>query len=270
MPETFAKIKHLHILVSICQPDGALKYRGSVVRNLQPNLQTIVDTLLESGNKLSTLIVRYWSHFGGEYEAVRESLEGPLPRSMATRPPALIRNAMTGRFQQIHAHSMHSTIFRDIHMLDPLKALKGVADYVNIRGDLPCEYRDELRKILSTEEPRIAGRKLRKADIEAASKKPKPDGGLAAFAAEKLAEDPDMEPGMKTLYNELLNSSTMSPAVKSLLFPEDYGVDTMEPLSDHQQAATAVPEAVPIGSIGVLDGKVIFGPVRPPSLGNGA
>lgn len=83
----------------------------------------------------------------------------------------MIRNSITGEFHQVYAHDMHSSIFRDIQILDALKALKGIADYVNIRGDLPCEYRDDLRKILSAVHPGAGGKKMRKADAEIASKK---------------------------------------------------------------------------------------------------
>lgn len=208
---------------------------SKTIKTLKTNLTTIVDTLKESGNHLLTLTIRYWSHFGGEFEAVRDSLEGPLPRGMSKRPPAMIRHSVTGKFHQITAQNMQKTVFKDIYMLDSLKTLKGVADYVNIRGDLPCEYRDMLKNTLSSADPGAGGKKLRKAEEEAAQKRygplprttsaltcidtlathrPKPTGGIAGFAAEKLAaNDPDMTPALRDLYEQLSRTSTKSPAV---------------------------------------------------------
>lgn len=83
----------------------------------------------------------------------------------------MIRNAMTGKFHQVYAADMRSSIFKDIKILEPLKTLKHVADYVSIRGDLPAKLRDELKQTLSTKNPGVGGHKLRKADAEIASKR---------------------------------------------------------------------------------------------------
>lgn len=52
------------------------------------------------------------------------------------------------------------------------------------------------------------------------------------------------------------------------IFPEFQPGGSMGPESDHQRTTTSVQETAPPGSIGVLNGKPIFGPVRPPTLGD--
>lgn len=78
-PETAANIKHLLIIVNV---------RGlpAESHNLKRNLYMMVDTLKGIGIQLQTLKVRYWTQYGGEVEALREDLEGPLPPGIPPRP----------------------------------------------------------------------------------------------------------------------------------------------------------------------------------------
>lgn len=167
-PEQIAMIKHIFILVKLVQPDSILSERRAL-SNLKQNVQTIVNMFRASDNQLFTLRMRYESAFGGEFEDVREVFEAPLPPNMVERPAAMIRKTLTGELEEVHARELGEKVFKNINILDPFKALKGIADFVDIRGDLPCVYRDELAKILSSANPGAMGTKMRKAQAQLAA-----------------------------------------------------------------------------------------------------
>ncbi|KAI5358666.1 hypothetical protein Slin14017_G109490 [Septoria linicola] len=263
-PEAASKIKHL--LVIINKPNDLL----TDVANIKINLRTIVDTFLECGNKFLTLKIRYSSAFGGEVEAVRDAIEGPLHPGMTVRSPVMIRHAVTGKFHQFDEQEFHTKLFKNIHIIEPLKKLKGVAVQVDIRGDLPQRCIDELTSVLSVNDPGPAGKRALRSKAAAASKKA-PSDSLQSFAAEKLAEDPNMDPGMKALYQQLTRTSVKSPAVMSQIFPELYNGSMYPPGYGSEQSTEHVTEqdgtpALPVGGIGVIDGRPVFGPRRPPSM----
>ncbi|KAF7196216.1 hypothetical protein HII31_02283 [Pseudocercospora fuligena] len=274
-PENFVKIKQLFMIISGDESDEQ-------VRNLKTNLRTIVDTIQQSGNKLQLLKIRYWSQFGGEVEGVRDDLEGPLHPRLPERPPVMIRHAFTGKFHTIKASEVNAKLFRNISILEPLKKLKGVVDYVDIRGDLPRKYIDQLKRILTSLNPGKAALEMEKAKAEAASnKRPKPVGGLAGFIADFIEKDPNMSAERKAYYQRLTKTSSKSPAVMAQLL--DNSPFNMPGPSSAQQASGATTDApfapspavdVPapghtgspatVGGIGFLNGKPLFGPPRPP------
>ncbi|KXT11693.1 hypothetical protein AC579_6493 [Pseudocercospora musae] len=78
-----------------------------------------------------------------QIEGVRDDLEGPLHPRLPERPSVMIRHAFTAKFHTIKTSEVNTKLFKNINILEPLKELKGVAVYVDIRGDLPQEYIDQ-------------------------------------------------------------------------------------------------------------------------------
>ena len=222
-PETAIKIKHL--LIAVTLPDNT----NSTANTVKTNLTTIFDTFQECGfvdadrfysnsckmGHFLTLKVRYYSQFGGEVEAIREEIEGPIHPGLSGRPPVMIRHSMTGKFHTIPSTQFDTKLFKHIRILEVLKQHPGIADHVDIRGDLPTKYIEELTKVLAVDDQLagIAAIKAKRAKAAIRSKQPKPSGGIQSFAADMLAKDPNMDAGMKKLYQDLMRTSTKSPAV---------------------------------------------------------
>ncbi|KJY01464.1 hypothetical protein TI39_contig290g00027 [Zymoseptoria brevis] len=241
---------------------------------VRTNLHTIVDTFHECGNHFLTLKLRYWGQFGGEVESVRDDIEGPLHPNMTVRPPIMIHHCGTGKLHSFRPNELDTKLFKNIKILEPLKKLKAITEQVDIRGDLPTTYINELAKVLAVTNPGPAAKRTQKAKAAVASKQPKHTGGLQAFAAEQLAKNPNMDAGMRKLYEDCMKTSRKSPAVMRKIFPEMYD-GSMTPgtpitmRDDLPPAAIAAGSGIDVvnGGIGVLNGKPIFGPVRPPATG---
>jgi hypothetical protein len=206
-PETAIKIKHLFILIGL--KDESPTYAA----NTRTNLRTIVDTFNECHNHFQTLKIRYWGEFGGEVEAVRHDLEGPLHPLIKERPPVMIRHATTGKFQAFRPKNYDTKLFKNTHILDSLKNFKNIADFVDIRGDIPAKNIAHLTDIIAVNDPGRPAKKAQRAKADAAKKQPKPNGGLQGFAAEMLAKKPNMDAESRKLYEDLMKTSRKSPAV---------------------------------------------------------
>jgi hypothetical protein len=151
--------------------------------------------------------------FGGEVEAVRDELEGALPRFVTERPSVMIRHCTTGKFHSIKEKDFDTKLYKNIKILDALKKLKAITDQVDIRGDLPKTYIDELIKTLVVADPKPAAIRTQRTKAALASKQPAPTGGLHGFAAEMLAKDPKMSPGSRKILEDCMKTSRKSPAV---------------------------------------------------------
>lgn len=222
-PETAVKIKHLLIIVTL--PNESTNC-ANIVRT---NLTTIVDTFRECGfvnaasahpslrsfgtGHLLTLKVRYYCQFGGEVEAIRDEIDAPLHPNMQEKPPVMIRHSYSGQFYTFQANEIETELFKNVKILEVLKQLRGVADVVDVRGDLPTKYIAELTKCLAVADPGPAAKRAHRAKAATSSKQPKSSGGVQEFAADMLAKDPNMSPSMRKLCQDLMKSSTKSPAV---------------------------------------------------------
>lgn len=274
-PETAANIKHLLIIVNV---------RGlpAESHNLKRNLYMMVDTLKGIGIQLQTLKVRYWTQYGGEVEALREDLEGPLPPGIPPRP-IMMKNFTTGRYDMVRRSEINTKLFRDINILEPLRRLKGVAQEASIRGDLPQAYKDELTKVLTSATPTCATKKKLQEKAAAERKRQAastPSPSLAEFARDMLAKDPNADAGMRGLYQQLMRTSVKSPAVMAELFkePTKEEIDRISAQCRADRVARdaevegqgasegEVEEQVSLSGIGVIAGKPIFGPPRPPGM----
>ncbi|SMQ48237.1 unnamed protein product [Zymoseptoria tritici ST99CH_3D7] len=264
-PETAIKIKHLFIIVAL------KKETPTSIHNVRTNLHTIVDTFRECGNHFLTLKLRYWGQFGGEVESVRDDIEGPLHPNMSVRPPVMIHHCGTGKLHSFRPNEFDTKLFKNIKILEPLKKLKGITEQIDIRGDLPTTYINELIKVLAVTNPGPAAKRAQKAKAAVASKQPKHTGGLQAFAAEQLAKNPDMDAGMRKLYEDCMKTSRKSPAVMRKIFPEMYDgsmtpgtpitmPDDLPPAA--MQAATAIAAGSGVdvvnGGIGVLNAFLLL------------
>ena len=224
----FKEIKHVYIIISnLCSMADPVFDADSA--RINRNLQTVARCFRQGGNKLKTLKFRYTSCFDGQIDAVRETLEGPIPKGMPERT-AMLEDRYGQYYQGSHAEAA-SKLFYHHKILDPLRNLKGIAEYVHIRGDLPGPYMDELRAVLSVPETDL-GAKAKK-------KRQEQDRGLGFHAFMKKMADNHKGAEDGQFYLDLLKVPTKSRAVMA---------DLMKPPTQEEldrigasQAAQALP-----------------------------
>ena len=279
----FKKIKHVCILITNTRAlaDPLLDADSLRVRK---NLETVAQCFLVGGNKLKTLKIRYTSCFEGQIEAVRDSLDGELPKGMPERKTML--KDKYGKYHLVSRKEAHVKLFKHHKILDPLKHLKGIADDVKIRGDLPQAYMDELTEVLSKSVTDVSHRVKKKRETDAAERKKRQvqeqESGFHAFMKQMAEKYKGTD--TEQYYLDCLKVPAKSPAVMADLFKPP----TQEEMNGRHQIRQAGPppgppvswddvtdasedeepyaELIPAGAIAMLDGTPVFGPVRPPAL----
>lgn len=220
MLHNLLQIKHLYVMVTNTRAlkDPMLKVESAT---LHTNLKTVVGAFKHAGNKLTTLKLRYTSCFEGQIEAMRDDIEGPARPGMPERPVML--KDKYGKYHRMSRAEANERLFTYCNILNPLRHLKGVAEDVKIRGDLPGAYIDELTAVLSVDDPMPAIKKKR-ADEEAAkqARRQKPDAqGFWAELFEKAKRKGDE--GQAKLCAQMMRTSVKSPAVMADLAPTNKG-----------------------------------------------
>lgn len=267
----FIQIKHLYILVTNARArtDPMLPRES---RNLGMNMLTVARYFKQGGNKLLTLKIRYTSCFDGEIDTVRDTLEDP-----SDDRPTMLRD----RYGRVHCvkKSEVASIFEYCTVLEPLKALKGIAEDVKIRGDLPQTYIDELVGVLSVSNPAPVTKKKQ------ATERAQPKQAKMASARDFMEEMARKNPGSewhRDMAERFKKIPVKSPAVMNMLMqPPTADEMARYAASTHQvanvgqsnESADDDDDLEPVGSIGRLEGgigtlhgKPVFEPVRPPYL----
>jgi hypothetical protein len=277
----FKQIKHLNININNRRAldDPKLKVESL---NLEQNIKTMVRCILTAGIKLHTLKIRYTSCFDGQIDAVRGNLEGKLPEGMPERT-TMIKDSH-GNYHNVKKSEAHQYLFRHGNMLNSLRCLKGIADDVKIRGDLPQALMDELA-VLHTS-PHVAPALKKKQAAEQAARKDRQEKekgtGFHAFMQEMLKKHEGKDPGMADFCRQALKTSVKSPAVLAdLMMPptlaemDRIGRQPFDMPSDHilaedggdAQSGESDDDEDEMddnhGGIGIINGKPVFGPVRP-------
>ena len=279
----FKKIKHLYILATNTRAlSDPLLNADSLC--LEKNLKIVAKCFLEGGNKLKTLKIRYTSCFEGQIDAVRDSLEGELPKGMPERKTML--KDKHSKYHLVSRKEAPIKLFKHHKILDPLKHLKGIADDVKIRGDLPQAYMDELAKVLSKPVSDVSHRVKKKREAEAAERKKRQDqeqeSGFHAFMKQMAEQYKGTD--TEQYYLDCLKVPAKSPAVMADLFkpptqeemngwrlirqagPPPGPPVSWDDVTDASEDEEPYAELIPAGAIAMLDGTPVFGPVRPPAL----
>ena len=213
----FKKIKHLYILVTNtgALSDPLLKADSLC---LEKNLKTVAKCFLDGGNKLKTLKIRYTSCFEGQIDAVRDSLEGELPKGMPERKTML--KDRYGEYHLVSRAEAPAKLFKYHKSLDPLRELKGIADDVKIRGDLPQAYMEDLTEVLSKPVSDVSGAVKKKRETEAAERKKRQEQeqNSSFYACMKRLAEKYKGTDAEQDYLEMLKVSDKSPAVMADLF----------------------------------------------------
>ncbi|KAK5131733.1 hypothetical protein LTR08_000622 [Meristemomyces frigidus] len=292
MLHNLLQVKHLEILVHNTQPLDSRQLRVESAR-LRANLQIVADCFTEAGIKLKTLKVRYTSWFGGQVEAMRDAIEGPLRPGAPERPIRLKDDY--GKYYLLHRADAQRRLFAHCEgVLAPLLKLQGFAEAVRVRGDLPGALIDRLTATLSNPNPPAAVKK--KLVDERARKQ-------AGLDEERRAEDSKhdffknlMETNLRKgdqggadLCRQMLGTSANSPVVWAELMPPPPSQEDLDRWNDGRPAREAAAGAATAqgtvtevdddgevadtgganggaGGVGVLNGKPVFGPPRPPGM----
>ncbi|KAK3708009.1 hypothetical protein LTR37_011702 [Vermiconidia calcicola] len=272
MFHNFKKVKHLYIIVRNVRAltDPHLKVESA---RLEANLKTVSQCFLQAGNKLKTLKIRYTSCFDGQIDAVRGEVEGDLPEGMPDRP-ILIKDTH-GKHYSFERGEAKAYFFKHITVLEPLRRLKGIADDVKIRGDLPQAYMDGLVKVLSAPTPPPAIKK-KQMEAEVARKRreeSRKGNDFHSFMKELADGYEGSDPGMADYCRGMLKTSVMSPAVMADMMKPPTARELERICRRSQEASESEEEEEDVtdgedigvisGAIGVLDGKPVFGPPRP-------
>jgi hypothetical protein len=287
MFDYFKKIKHVYIIITNTRAMTDPLVKADSLR-INQNLKAVARCFREGGNKLKTLKIRYTSCFDGQIDAVRDSLEGELADGMPERRTML--KDRHGKYHHVSRAEAAVKLFKYHKILDPLRALKGIAELMQIRGDLPGAYMEELKTILSVPTSKLGAIAKRKRETEEAERKKRQEqdkgSGFHAFM-KTMVEKYKGTPDEKT-YRDMLKVSAKSPAVMADLmkpptkeelerYRREYPVDqaTAGPAgstasSDSYANGDFVEEEedIDVGSegVGMIDGKPVFGPPRPPGL----
>ncbi|KAK5115396.1 hypothetical protein LTR85_009856 [Meristemomyces frigidus] len=284
MYHNFLQIKHLEILVTNTRALKDLLLSIESAR-LNTNLKTIAATFKEAGVKLKTFKIRYTSCFEGQIDAVRDAIEGPTRPGMPERPITL--KDKRGKYLTLKRAGVQQFLATHSKVLDPLRHLKGIAEDVKIRGDLPGAYIDDLTKTLLVNNPSTAVKK-RQADEDAARQaRRKQDDGQQEFWAELMEKNlREGDEGSAKLCAQMIRTSVKGPSFwADFMGPDFMGPASQESMDRHRakRAARAAQGTVTEvddeeeeeeeegagdaaghgGGIGVLDGKTVFGPPRP-------
>jgi len=181
-----------------------------------------------------------------------------------------------------HHHMKHAeaqqSLFKHCSLLDPLRNLKGIAEDVKIRGDLQSAYIEELTGTLSVTSPSAAIKK-KQAQAVAAKKARRERPDQQKFWAELMEKaQAKGDHGQAELCANMIRTSVKSPAVMAELMrpptKEDmdrYRAERAQAVStgtatENDEGEDSRAENGVHGGIGVLNGKPVLGPPRPPGL----
>lgn len=135
----FGRIEHLIILVeheiSIDHPE-IRKY----AETCKLNFAAVIKALVDCGNRLKSLRVRYTNCFGGELELMRPILDSPVAGPV--QPVAIVDEG--AKASKTFTREQVDEAFEHTRILDSLKMLKGRVEDVRIHGDLRVGYINEL------------------------------------------------------------------------------------------------------------------------------
>ena len=289
MFHNFLQVKHLEILVHNTQPLESRNLRIESAR-LRANLQTVATCFTEAGNKLKTLKVRYTSCFGGQVEAMRDAIEGPLRAGVPERPITLKDD--WGKYYHLSRAEAQRQLFTHCEaVLAPLLQMRAIAEAVYIRGDLPRALIDRLSTTMSAPDPsgtvkkKLADERARRqALLDKERRKEAHQHDFWQKTLEKNLREGDQ--GGADLCRRMMATSMKSPAVMAELMAPP----TREEMERYSRRAAemAPPAAVAAqgtvtevgsdeggddvstdggaGGIGVINGKPVFGPPRPAGL----
>ncbi|KAK4888813.1 hypothetical protein LTR27_012344 [Elasticomyces elasticus] len=255
----FVQIKHLSVVVQMLrQPEHGVVFK-------------------HAGIKLKTLKIRYISSFAGQLDAVRESIECPIDPDVPERP--LTIKDTHGKYWHLSVDEAFAHLAEHTVLFAPFLLLNEFAEYVSVRGDLPQKCIDDLTRVLSTKEVSSVIKK-KKADDKAAkqarSREPGFDTSFWKDMWDKYTAQGDQ--GMVDMAEQMLRTSIKSPAVMEMLFapPTQESLDRWNAERPQRAAAAAQGGVVTEvtggdeevvateGGIGMLNGKPVFGPPRPP------
>ena len=158
----------------------------------------------------------YTSCFGGELEAVRDAIEGPLPPGV--KPPPIMLKDMHDQYYHVKRTDASNRLFKHGTILEPLFKLKGVAEYVNVRGDLPQAYMDRLTTSLSNPNPAPATKKKLLKEQAVKQARPKEPSMHDFFRELAVKNRQEGDHGAADLCEQMTRTTVKSPGVMEELF----------------------------------------------------
>ncbi|KAK5708455.1 hypothetical protein LTR97_000996 [Elasticomyces elasticus] len=274
----FAQIKHLNIAIQITRQYGDPRIKNESAY-LLANIKNIVDSFKQARITLKTLKIRFTSSFAGQLDALRHAIECTLPPGFSPRALRL-----RDRFDKYYLFSRNEAMIKlseNNFLLEPFLSLTNFAEDVDVGGDIPQKLIDRLTRALSTPTVSLAIKKKKARDeatkaLHRASVKP----GLSSQTYWKDIRDTAIAGGTSTsLPDMMMRTSIKSPAVMEMLMapPSQESLDRWNAERPQRQAAAAAQGGVVTevsddgneggtthGGIGMLNGKSILGPPRPP------
>nr|OQO22128.1 hypothetical protein B0A51_09392 [Rachicladosporium sp. CCFEE 5018] len=141
------QIKHLYI-IAYNPHDFSDRSHDLAARNLAMNLRLVSRCFRVLGVKLKTLKLRYMSRLEGQTDVVRTMMDshpklGKKPKNW------ILRSQGGGRGYMIKQGGSPTEIFKNVGVLDALRLMRGCAEQVIIRGDLPTAYLNEIKDMLT-------------------------------------------------------------------------------------------------------------------------
>ncbi|KAK6438762.1 hypothetical protein LTR95_005028 [Oleoguttula sp. CCFEE 5521] len=141
------QIKHLYI-VAYNPHDFADRAHDLAARNLAMNLRLVSRCFRVLGVKLKTLKVRYMSRLEGQTDVVRNMMDAH-PKPIHKPKNLILRSHGGGRGYMFKPGGSPTEIFKNVGVLDALRLMRGCAERVVIRGDLPTAYLNEIKDMLT-------------------------------------------------------------------------------------------------------------------------
>ncbi|KAK6441815.1 hypothetical protein LTR95_001954 [Oleoguttula sp. CCFEE 5521] len=141
------QIKHLDI-IAYNPHDFADKAHDLAARNLAMNLRLVSRCFRVLGLKMKSLKVRYMSRLEGQTDVVRMMMDSH-PKPGKKPKNWILRSQGGGRGYMIKQGGSPTEIFKNVGVLDALRLMRGCAEQVIIRGDVPTAYLNEIKDMLT-------------------------------------------------------------------------------------------------------------------------
>ncbi|KAK5746655.1 hypothetical protein LTR17_000671 [Elasticomyces elasticus] len=256
----FMQIKHLNILIRIVRQydDPRIKNESA---HLLANIKNIVDCFKQARITLKTLKIRFISSFSDELDAVRHAIEAPLPAGF--QPRTIRLRDSYDKYYLFTRDGALAKLSENNSLLEPFLSLPDFAEDVDIGGDIPQKLIDRLTRVLSAPTVSLEVKiKMARDEATRAAQRAVFRPGMSSQTYWKDIRDAAVARGTSTsIPDKMMRTSIKSPGVMEMLMsPLGQGSMHYPPT---QAVAQGSVSAVTDG-IGMLNGKPIFGPPRPP------
>ena len=203
----------------------------------------------KAGTKLKTLRLCYTSSFGGEIDGTRDAIEGPLNPNLSER--IIMLRDIYGKYHGVKRSEVQEKLFKYCKLLEPLRKLRNIAEFVLVRGDLSQAYIDELTVILSSSEQsaRIKKQQAEAKKTREEQRKPLSFQEVMGDIAEKNKHDPNQK-GKVQLAQQCMRVPAKSPAVMAELMkpPSQASLQRHRERMDAERQAQASQQENPVNA----------------------